>query len=165
MITSNDFREGMARLTGAVNVITTDGVRGGAGITATAVCSVTDQPPTLLVCINRSSYCYPFFIDNGVLAVNVLRAGQEDVAQTFANRNLSMPERMARVPTTVLRTGSPLVEDSLVSFDCRIAAQHDMGSHSVLMCEIVGMRQGAAGDGLVYFDRSYHGVGQTEMLV
>ena len=48
MVSIDLFRDGMARLAGAVNVITTDGPKGFAGITATAVCSVTDQPPTLL---------------------------------------------------------------------------------------------------------------------
>ena len=163
MVSTEAFREGMAHLTGAVNVITTNGPKGFAGITATAVCSVTDQPPTLLVCINRHSYAHPFFTENGVLGVNVLRASQQDVAQTFASRDISMPERLARVSSSVLNTGSPLIDNTLVSFDCRIVAQHEAGSHSVLMCEVVNVQQGAPGEGLVYFQRAYHGVGQTEL--
>ena len=61
MIDTHEFRNGMAMLTGAVNVITTAGADGLAGFTATAVCSVTDQPPMLLVCMNRSSYAHRFF--------------------------------------------------------------------------------------------------------
>lgn len=57
------FRDAMSSLAAAVNVITTDGPGGRAGFTATAVCSVTDQPPTLLVCINRSASVYETFID------------------------------------------------------------------------------------------------------
>ena len=162
MVSTEAFREGMAHLTGAVNVITTDGPKGFAGITATAVCSVTDQPPTLLVCINRNSFAHPFFTGNGVLGINVLRANQQDVAQTFASRDISMPERLARVPTGVLHTGSPLIDNTLVGFDCRITSQHDAGSHSVLICEVMGVRQGTPGEGLVYFRRNYHGIGHTE---
>ena len=67
MVDITDFRNGMAMLAGAVNIITTDGPQGLAGFTATAVCSVTDQPPTLLVCMNRASWAHPIFSANGVL--------------------------------------------------------------------------------------------------
>ena len=55
MLDQHTFRQGMANLGAAVNVITTDGGAGQAGFTASAVCSVTDTPPTLLVCLNRSA--------------------------------------------------------------------------------------------------------------
>ena len=55
------FRDAMASLSAAVNIVTTDGPAGRCGITATAVCSVTDTPPTLLVCINRNSAMNPAF--------------------------------------------------------------------------------------------------------
>ena len=54
-VSRQEFRDAMARLGAAVNIITTDGAAGRGGITATAVCSVTDDPPTLLVCLNRTS--------------------------------------------------------------------------------------------------------------
>jgi len=162
MVSIDSFRDGMAQLTGAVNVITTDGPKGFAGITATAVCSVTDQPPTLLVCVNRSSYAYPFFVENGALAVNVLCAEQQSVAQVFADRNIPMPERLSRVATSTLQTGTPLVDDALVNFDCRITSIHESGSHGILMCQVEDVRLGPQGEGLVYFQRGYHGVGQHE---
>jgi len=67
------FREGMSRLGAAVNIITTDGPAGRAGFTASTVCSVTDSPPTLLVCLNRSSSVYDRFADNNALCVNTLK--------------------------------------------------------------------------------------------
>uniref|UniRef100_UPI001954C66C flavin reductase n=2 Tax=Enterobacteriaceae TaxID=543 RepID=UPI001954C66C len=63
---------GMARLGAAVNIITTDGPGGRAGFTASAVCSVTDTPPTLLVCINRAASVHQAFRLNQVLCVNTL---------------------------------------------------------------------------------------------
>ena len=60
-----DYRDAMARLAAAVNIITTDGPSGRAGFTATAVCSVTDEPPTLLVCLNRSASAHPIVTANG----------------------------------------------------------------------------------------------------
>jgi flavin reductase len=75
-----DYRNAMARLGAAVNIITTDGPAGRAGFTASAVCSVTDEPPTLLVCLNRSASVYPAFKANGVLCVNVLAAGHQSLS-------------------------------------------------------------------------------------
>ena len=60
------FRQGMSNLGAAVNVITTQGSAGLAGFTASAVCSVTDTPPTLLVCLNRSASVYETFKNNQV---------------------------------------------------------------------------------------------------
>jgi flavin reductase len=72
MTLQTEFRNAMAQLGSAVSVITTDGPAGKFGFTASAVCSVTDQPPTLLVCMNRNSWAHAHFKQNGVLCVNVL---------------------------------------------------------------------------------------------
>lgn len=159
MVSIDLFRDGMARLAGAVNVITTDGPKGFAGMTATAVCSVTDQPPTLLTCINRSSYAHSIFGGNGVLCVNVLAAEQQDVAQLFADRNVTMPERLARVAHERLLTGSPALRGALVSFDCRVAQQQQLGSHDLFICEVQAVNVGEPAAGLTYFGREYHSIG------
>ena len=62
------------------------GTRGKTGFTATAVCSVSDAPPTLLVCLNRGATSMPILRGNGVFCVNTLRAGDELIADTFAGR-------------------------------------------------------------------------------
>ncbi len=64
------FRDAMAHVGAAVNIITTDGPAGRAGFTASAVCSVTDTPPTLLVCLNRSASVWPVFSEHHTLCVN-----------------------------------------------------------------------------------------------
>ncbi|TXG93881.1 MAG: flavin reductase [Zoogloea sp.] len=163
MVSIDLFRDGMARLAGAVNLITTDGRMGFAGITATAVCSVTDQPPTLLTCINRSSYAHGIFSANGVMCVNVLAADQQDVAQLFANRNISMPDRLARIATHLLATGSPALDGALVSFDCRIVQQHPLGSHDLFIGEVQAVTAGGGAAGLTYFQRNYHPVGSPSL--
>ena len=63
-ITPEAYREGMSNLAGAVNIVTTNGPAGKAGFTATAVCSVSDNPATLLVCLNRSASVYDVFNQN-----------------------------------------------------------------------------------------------------
>ncbi|MFV3288804.1 flavin reductase [Pseudomonas sp. NY11955] len=161
MVDTTRFRNAMAMLGGAVSVITTDGPAGRFGFTASAVCSVTDSPPTLLVCMNRASYSNEQFKANGALCVNVLAGTHQQLSGAFANRNLSMEERFASTLWTVLESGAPVMQEALVNFDCRIAQVHEVGSHSIFYCEIQDIRQGGADDGLVYFNRAYHRVCDT----
>lgn len=151
----SDYRDAMARLGAAVSVVTTDGPGGQAGFTASAVCSVTDDPPTLLVCLNRSASVYPVFDANGVLCVNVLAAGQQTLSNLFGGKT-PMPERFAAARWSLLVTGAPVLEGATVSFDCRVSRRTEVGSHDVLFCEAVAIRGSDKAQGLVYFDRRYH---------
>ena len=76
----------MSRLGAAVHVVTTAGPGGKTGATATAVCSVSDAPPTLLMCLNRRSQTNPIVVENGVFCVNTLGAGEAEIADIFAGR-------------------------------------------------------------------------------
>lgn len=164
MVDINAFRDGMSMLASAVTVVTTGGASGRAGFTATAVTSVTDQPPTLLVCMNRSSHAHPVFADNASLCVNVLAADQQSVSALFADRNVRMDERFERVGWRTLETGSPALDGAVVSADCRIVNMLESGSHSVFFCEVAAMERSGGHDALVYFDRRYHGVCDAEAL-
>src|SRR4030081_80227 len=86
------FREAMSRLGAAVHVVTTAGPAGKTGFTATAVCSVSDAPPTLLVCLNRKSAGGPMMRENGVFCVNTLGADAEAIADMFAGRTGAQSE-------------------------------------------------------------------------
>lgn len=158
MVDTSSFRNAMAMLGGAVSVITTDGPAGRFGFTASAVCSVTDSPPTLLVCMNRNSHSNAHFKANGTLCVNVLAGTHQALSGAFANKTMSMEERFAVTHWSVLESGAPVMQEALVNFDCRIAQVHEVGSHSIFYCEVQGIRQGGADDGLVYFNRAYHRV-------
>lgn len=155
-VDTHRYRDGMAQLGAAVTVITTGGPAGRAGLTATAVTSVTDQPPTLLVCVNRGAHTHDIIAANGVLCVNPLSADQEEVSRLFSSRDVTMAERFERVDWVVLSTGSPVLTGALVGFDCRVTASHDIGTHTVFYAEVVDMRLGKGGAGLAYFNRAYH---------
>ena len=161
MVNVTEFRNGMCLLTGAVNVITTSGATGRFGFTASAVCSVTDNPPTLLVCMNRSSSSHCHFKDNGILSVNVLGGHHQEVSRAFSSR-ISMEERFTHGDWGVLETGAPILGDALVSFDCRVQHMHDIGTHSIFFCEVeaIKMDDDAEHHGLIYFNRDYHQVGK-----
>lgn len=164
MLDINTFRDGMSMLASAVTVVTTGGARGRAGFTATAVTSVTDQPPTLLVCMNRSTYAHPILAHDASLCVNVLSADQQTLSPLFADRNVTMDERFDRVGSRTLETGSPALDGAVVSVDCRILKVLEFGSHSVFFCQVASMSKSGGQDALVYFDRGYHSVCEVEVL-
>jgi flavin reductase len=129
MVDKPTFRDAMAGLGAAVNIITTDGTAGRTGCTASAVCGVTDEPPTLLVCINRASQNNAAMRENGRLCVNVLSADQKDVAMRFATRNLSLDERFAGATWQRLETGAPVLDGAVSALDCEIASLTEVGTH------------------------------------
>ena len=157
------FREGMSRMGAAVNLITTDGPAGKHALVASAVCSVTDSPPTLLVCINRKSFVHDLFLQNFHICVNVLASQHQELCNTFA-RYVEGVDRWAKGDWKTLATGCPVLKDANVAFDCRIGSLIEQGSHSVMFCEVQGVHMSDdPGAGLVYFSRDYHHL-KTSML-
>lgn len=157
VVTRDDFRHAMAGLAAAVNVITSDGPGGRAGFTATAVCSVTDDPPTLLVCLNRSASVHAAFSANATLCVNTLAHGQHELSNLFGGKT-DMTERFAAAQWQTWVTGAPVLEGAAASFDCRVSKTVSVGTHDILFCEVVALERQGEAAGLVYFDRQYHGV-------
>src|SRR3954453_23896113 len=150
------FREAMSRLGAAVHVITTDGPSGKTGFTATAVCSVSDAPPLLLVCLNRSATSMPILRSNGVFCVNTLRAGDELIADTFAGRTqVARESRFDAGQSATLSTGSPALMSAVIAFDCRVIEIKAVASHDIYFGTVEAVHQGAPGAALVYHDRAY----------
>ena len=151
------FREAMAHLSAAVNIITTDGPHGRCGITASAVCSVTDSPPTMLVCVNQSSAAHAVFAGNGHVCINVLPGNHQELARHFAGvTKLPMNARFDQQTWTAGLLGTPVLADALASLEGRIVERKTVGSHSVMFVEVVDMVVRHDGDGLIYFDRNFH---------
>ena len=150
------FREAMSRMGAAVHVITTAGPGGKTGTTATAVCSVSDAPPTLLMCLNRRSQTHPVVVENGVFCVNTLGAAGAEIANVFAGRTgVQGIDRFATGEWTVLTTGSPVLTSAVIAFDCRIIEVRSVASHNVFFGAVETVRLGSAGPALVYHERAY----------
>lgn len=156
MVNRQTYREAMARFGAAVSVVTTDGPAGRFGFTASAVCSVTDDPATLLVCVNRRNESHAPLLANGVLCVNTLAAGQEQISALFGGGTAAQPDRFAAGHWHTLETGAPLLDGAVVAFDCRISQITEVATHSVVFAQVVALQHGATHDGLVYFGRAYH---------
>lgn len=150
------FREAMSRLGAAVNVITSAGTSGRVGFTATAVCSVSDQPPTLLVCMNRSSSLHAVLKNNGVLCVNTLADDQRELSPVFAGLTGVWGEERFKVANwRTMTSGSPVLDGALVSFDCVIDRAIEVGTHSVFFCSVIDIIAKIDGNPLFYFGREY----------
>ncbi len=150
------FRGAMSRLGAAVHVVTTDGPAGKTGFTATAVVSVSDQPATLLVCLNRGATSMPIMRENGVFCVNTLRADDEIIADTFAGRTkVAREERFNTGQWSTLVTGSPALMSAVVALDCRVIEVKAVASHDIYFGVVEAIHSGPPGPALVYHDRAY----------
>lgn len=157
-IDRQSFRDAMSRLGAAVHVITSDGPAGRLGFTASAVCSVSDSPATLLVCMNRNSEQNEPLRRNGVFCVNCLAGEQQHLSDMFAGfGGIAMKERFERQAWHALATGSPVLDGTLVSFDCRIASTLEVATHTLLIGEVMCIRtESDSKAALIYFGRRYH---------
>lgn len=158
-MSSDLFLAGMRKVAGAVSVITTVGNDGEhRGLTATAVCSLSAEPPSLIACVNRRTWVAQFVPDSGVFAVNVLSHSQEAIARTFAGQtNLTAEDRFSVGEWETGTTGAPIVKGALVSFECKLEQVVDHTTHIVLIGRVVETVSGE-GHSLVYLDGSFSSV-------
>jgi flavin reductase (NADH) len=150
------FRNAMAQLAAAVNVVTSRGEGGTCGLTATAVCSVSDSPATLLVCVNRESAVNAVIRENGRLCVNVCSAEQQEISCHFAGMTgMEMAERFKLDIWDEGTLGQPLLRGALASLEGRITDIAEVGSHSVFYAEIDNIVVRDGQDALLYFNRGF----------
>ncbi|WP_043919813.1 flavin reductase family protein [Jannaschia aquimarina] len=155
----NDMRDrfvhAMSRCAASVSVVTTDGPAGRAGLTVSAMTSVSadGDAPTMLVCINRGATAADPILANGCFAINVLEAHQQDVADTFAGRT-DAADRFADLPWEVLETGAPVLH-GLAGFDCEVQSADLVGTHHVIIGAVRAVRVSEDGTPLIYGMRSY----------
>ena len=116
-----EFKLGMRSLAGAVSIISTSDGGRRFGMTATAVCSATADPPAVLVCVNRGTTTHDAIARSGVFCVNVLRYEDRELSGVFSGAQKG-ESRFRADQWTQLATGAPVLVNSLVAFDCRIGA-------------------------------------------
>ena len=153
-VSLEQFKLGMRLLAGAVNIITS--AHGGRryGMTATAVCSVTADPPTVLVCINKLATTHTIVARSKVFCVNVLRGDDWELSTTFSGGQ-SGEGRFKSRDWTRLATGAPVLIDSLVSFDCRVVKKVMHGTHNIFFGQVEQVLVGKPGKPLLYSEGQY----------
>ena len=148
-VDAEQFKSGMRTLAGAVNIVTSTHAGHRYGMTATAVCSAAAEPPTVLACINRLASTHGAVTKSKVFCVNVLRAEDWELSTSFSGAH-SGEGRFNSRDWTRLATGTPVLIDALVSFDCRVVKKLAHGTHTIFLGLVEQVAFGKKGKPLLY---------------
>ena len=151
-----EFRDTLGRFPTGVAVVTATGPEGPAGLTTNAFSSLSLDPPLVLVCFDRESRTLPVVRSGGRFAVNVLRAGQEDLARLFAGK-APHPEKFEAV-THQVDHGVPVLDDALAWLVCDLEALHPGGDHEIGIGRVTALGRDE-GEPLVFYDGAFRTLG------
>lgn len=145
------FRATMRHLASSVTVIATGPVGERFGLTATAVCSLSDDPAMLLVCVNRTASAHDLISQNRNFSVNLLANDQEHVAARFAGRSgLKGDARFEAGCWLPMVTGAPTLVDAMARFDCEVMQEHIFATHTIFIGRVVAAQARETSDPLIY---------------
>ncbi|HEX3177583.1 MAG TPA: flavin reductase family protein [Methylomirabilota bacterium] len=158
MVAPDDFRRVLGHFATGVTIITTvDAEARPTGLTVSAFCSVSLDPPQILVCIDHKSQSYPALRDGDRFAVNILGCDHEPVSRRFATTRL---DKFEGVPYRLGALGVPLIEGALAQLECRTVSRHVEGDHTILVGRVEEARN-SAGEPLLYFRGKYGRLAST----
>ena len=155
-MTRDRFIDAMSRAAAMVSVATTDGPAGRAGVTVSSLCSLSADPPSLLVCVHHASRALAAILANERFCVNLLRQDQTHISDVFAGRTeAERGDKFACAEWRTLETGSPVLENALAAFDCELVQHNRWASHYVLVGEVRDVASLGVGGPLIYANRAY----------
>ncbi len=154
MIAGEVFRQGMRQFASSVSIVTTRFCDKPYGLTATAVCSLSTDPPALIVCVNKSASAHDAICRSHGFCVNVLDEDQRDLAKAFAGA-VAPENRFLCGLWLEVATGAPVLADALASFDCKVLSRSEANTHSVFVGLVVAARQGEGRRSLLYGGGNY----------
>lgn len=130
----------MREVASAVTIVTSGSGELARGLTATAFSSLSAEPPSVLVCVNRDSECHQTISQSDSFCVNVLGASSHQLANRFAGRDgIRGLARFKIGEWLILSTGAPVLADALVAFDCRLRKSVDAGSHTIFIGDVAAI--------------------------
>ena len=151
-IGGEEFRAALGRFASGVTVVTTKDAQGNLqGLTVSAFCSVSLEPPLISVCIHKETGSHQSFLDCKTFIVNILAECQQQLSNHFASRR---PDKFAEIEYGLNNDGLPFLENCLVNLECRLAHAYDAGDHTIFVGEIKKTKV-ADGKPLVYFHGQY----------
>ena len=161
-VSADDHRYGMRHFAVGVSIITARDGDQQAGLTATAVCSVTADPPRLVVFVNKNVVASEIIRNSGALCVNVLAGEQEEVAKAFAGmvKEVYGDARFQYGQWRELASGAPTLDDALANFDCRVIKVFDESTHHAFLCEVLATRERNDGEALIYLNGAFRRIPQ-----
>jgi flavin reductase (DIM6/NTAB) family NADH-FMN oxidoreductase RutF len=151
----DDFKKAMQLWASGVAVVTTQSEKFGIqGMTVTAFSSVSISPPQILVCINEAADTFAGIQESQSFAVNVLNSSHQAISNQFAGGS-SQEQRFESTPWTAGTTGSPVLDDSIMSLECHMVEKIHAGSHWIIIGEVQNCLH-RSGEPLIYFKSGYH---------
>jgi 3-hydroxy-9,10-secoandrosta-1,3,5(10)-triene-9,17-dione monooxygenase reductase component len=155
-LTPEIFRDVLGRLAGGVSVVTTvDSDGRPRGCTATAVCSVSLEPPLVLVCVSREASTRGAIRSAGRYALSFLDADARSMSERFASAEEG---KFDGVPWNESALGCPLLPHTLAWVECEVEREVDGGDHTIFIGRVVsGAVERPDGEPLVHFRGRYHG--------
>lgn len=160
MLRAQDFRQAMRHCAGAVAVVTV-GRRVGerTGLTVTSVCSLSDDPPSLLVCVNRNASAHPRIRQEGHFAVNFLGEEHASLALAFSGqKGVDGDARFGLGTWLPQGSGTPMLVDAITAFDCRLRDEFETRTHSVFVGDVLQTQMRGDAAPLVYLRGGFHGL-------
>jgi len=137
-LSRDEFRRVMGCFATGVTLITTAHDGQVRGMTANSVASVSLEPLSVLVCVNRDALTYPLMAGSGIFCVNVLSVHQQDLSRACARPDT--PEAMLEgVPYVVGVTGAPILKGAIAHLECQVAASFEFGTHTIFVGEAVAL--------------------------
>jgi flavin reductase (DIM6/NTAB) family NADH-FMN oxidoreductase RutF len=130
------FRQVMGHFTTGVTIVTTSSKGVLAGLTVNSFCSVSLEPPLVLICVDLHSSTLPMFRESGVFAVNMLTEEQEELSRCFATPNKDRFGAFCHAPNYTVATGAPVLTDVLAFVDARIVAEYPGGDHAIFLGQV-----------------------------
>ena len=162
-VTASDFRNAMRQLTGGVSVITAGKGRDISGMTVTSVSSLSVDPPSLIVSLNREASSWPLVKRYGFFGVNILTSDQVDIAERFTGKGgLKGADRFAGAPWTTRASGVPLLADALAAIDCEVEDVVERHSHAIVIGRVLDVAVSARTAALAYWQGRYVAIDQDE---
>ena len=146
----------MRQLAAGVCIVTVGTPGDRRGLTATAICSLSDNPPMILACVNKSAGAHDLILQERRFAVNVLAADQISIAKCFAGQTgRSGEKRFEEWQWQTSVTGAPILVDALINIDCALAEEKSMSTHTILLGKVEHCTSRADASALLYWCGSY----------
>ena len=156
---SQTFKSVLSRFASGVTVVTTrDGERRH-GLTVSAFCSVSAEPPRVLVCLNNASDSKPLVERSGVFAVHILGRQHVALGSRFAKVDGTPADLFEGLSVRSEVTGSPILAECLAWLDCRVETAMPVGSHTVFVGAVQAAGLGAEGEPVLYYARAFRALG------
>ncbi len=130
------FRQVMGHFATGVTVVTTSNQEMPGGLTVNAFCSVSLNPPLVLVCVDLTSNTLPLIRESGCFAVNMLTNQQEQLSRCFATPSQERYERFCHADYHTAVTGAPVLDDVLAFVDARVVAEYPGGDHVIFLGQV-----------------------------